>query len=111
MEPKVMLLAMAAVLLSFANVSAQEQHSRQGGLFGENTSNISNGLMDRNRSTIGGDLNGQTFGFGATNGNITGQTFGNDTPLDGGLFVLLAAGVGYAKLKTKKTQKQNRKEK
>ena len=102
-----MLLAIAAVLLSSANMSAQEQHGRQGGLFGENTSNTSNGLMDRNRGTIGGDLNGQTFGFGATNGNITGQTFG--APLGSGLFVLLATGAGYATLKTKKTQKQNRK--
>ena len=97
------LLVAAGMLLS-TNLSAQEQHGRPGGLFGEQpgTSQNSSGLMDL-RGTVGVDINGQ--GFGETNGDITGQTFG--TPLGSGLFVLLAAGVGYSALKTKK--KQNKK--
>ena len=98
------ILVAAGMLLS-ANLSAQEQQSgRHGGLFGENTPSTSNGLMNRSESTVGGNFTGQ--GFGATNGNITGQTFGT-TPLGSGLLVLLAAGAGYAAMKSKKTQKQN----
>ena len=97
------ILVVVGMLLS-ASLSAQEQQSgRHGGLFGENTPSTSNGLMNRSESTVGGNFTGQ--GFGATNGNITGQTFG--APLGSGLFVLLAAGAGYATIKSKKTQKQN----
>ena len=97
------ILVVVGMLLS-ASLSAQEQQSgRHGGLFGENTPSTSNGLMNRSESTVGGNFTGQ--GFGATNGNITGQTFG--APLGGGLFVLFAAGAGYATMKSKKTQKQN----
>lgn len=79
--------------------SRQGQQSKQGG-----------GLMGRGNSSVGGDLTGQ--GFGATNGDITGQTFGDDAPLGSGLFVLFAAGAGYASIKSRKKQnKQNRKEK
>ena len=68
------------------------------------------GLMDRGEVTAGGALTGQ--GFGGTNGDITGQTFGDDAPLGSGLFVLLAAGAGYATMKSRKKQnEQNRKEK
>ena len=97
------ILVVVGMLLS-ASLSAQEQQSgRHGGLFGENIPSISSGLMNRSESTVGGNFTSQ--GFGATNGNITGQTFG--APLGGGLFVLLAAGAGYATMKSKKTQKQN----
>ena len=68
-------------------------------------------LMRREGSTVGGDINAQ--GFGEINGEITGQTFG--APLGSGLFVMLAAGAGYATMKSRKKQnnqnKQNRKEK
>ncbi|MCR5659412.1 MAG: hypothetical protein K6G25_08815 [Bacteroidales bacterium] len=101
------LLVAAGMLLS-TNLSAQEQ-SRSGGLFGEPSSTPSNGMMGRGSSSVGGDLIGQ--GFGATNGDITGQTFGDDALLGSGLFVLLAAGAGYASIKSRKKQnKQNRKE-
>lgn len=94
----------AVGMLLPATLSAQEQQGgRHGGLFGENTPSTSNGLMNRSESTVGGNFTSQ--GFGATNGNITGQTFG--APLGSGLFVLLAAGAGYATIKSKKTQKQN----
>lgn len=84
---------------------AQEQHGRPGGLFGGTTIETSNELMNRSGGSVGSNLSGQ--GFGATNGNLTGQTFG--TPMGSGIFVLLAAGVGYATIKSMK--KQNGKEK
>ena len=97
-------ILVAVGMLLPTSLSAQEQQGgRHGGLFGENIPSTSNGLMNRSESTVGGNFTGQ--GFGATNGNITGQTFG--APLGGGLFVLLAAGAGYATMKSKKTQKQN----
>ncbi len=81
---------------------------RIGGLFGETDPIESYGLMGRAESMLGGDFTGQ--GFGATGAEITGQTFG--APLGSGLFVMLAAGAGYATMKSKKKQnKQNRKEK
>jgi hypothetical protein len=97
---------MAMCVLLPVNMSAQSQE-RSGGLFGymSNTSTTS-GMMNRGHDVVGSNLNGQ--GFGATEGNITGQTFG--APLGSGLFVLLVAGAGYATLKAKKKQQQNRKE-
>ena len=100
-----LLVAMGMLLPS--HLPAQEQNGRPGGLFGEAASAASDGLMRRNEGTAGGYFTGQ--GFGATNGNITGQTFGDNVPLGGGLFVLLAASTGYATIKSRK--KQNRKEK
>ena len=99
------------------SVAAQDHRDGDGGLFGRGEMANSS----RSDGAIGGSLMGQGFGatngnltgqgFGVTNGNITGQTFG--TPLGGGLFVLLAAGAGYATLKSKQSQRknQNRKEK
>ena len=107
MKPKVLLAMTLGLLLAF-NLSAQEQHGRPGGLFGEIVPTESNGLMNRSESPVGGYFTGQ--GFGATNGNITGQTFG--VPLGSGLLFLITAGIGYSALKSKKTkQNQNRKEK
>ena len=101
-------LVVAAGMLLPSNLPAQEQNDRPGGLFGETAPTASDGLMRRNEGTAGGYFTGQ--GFGATSGNITGQTFG--APLGSGLFVMLAAGAGYATMKSKKKQnKQNRKEK
>ena len=97
-------LVAMGVLLD-ADVSAQSQE-RPGGLFGHTSNTSSNGMMNRGRDVVGSNLNGQ--GFGATEGNITGQTFG--APLGSGLFVLLVAGAGYATLRAKKKQQQNRKE-
>ena len=98
-------LVAMCVLLS-TNVFAQSQ-DRPGGLFGS-MSNMSttSGMMNRSNDMVGSNLNGQ--GFGATESNITGQTFG--APLGSGLFVLLVAGAGYATLRAKKKQQQNRKE-
>ena len=102
-------LLMAAGILWPISLSAQEQGSH-GGLFGDYYLNSSSGIFGRGSSTLEGDLDGQSFG--ETNGDITGQTFGDDAPMGSGLFIMLAAGAGYATLKTKKKQnKQNRKEK
>ena len=100
-----LMAAMAAGLLWSPALSAQEQNGRPRGLFGENNASTSNGLMDKSSGTAGGNFTGQ--GFGATGAELTGQTFG--APLGSGLFVMLAAGAGYATLKSKKKQ-QNRKE-
>ena len=108
-------MVLAAGLLSPATLPAQEQHARQGGLFGHPGGTFGdaafNGLMDRSGDMIGGNLTGQ--GFGSSGAELTGQTFGEEEelPLGSGLFVLLAASAGYATLKTKKKQQeQNRKE-
>ena len=98
-------LLLAVGMLLPSHLPAQEQNGRPGGLFGETTPTVSDGLMRRNEGTAGGYFTGQ--GFGATSGNITGQTFG--APLSSGLLVMLAAGAGYATIKSRK--KQNRKEK
>ena len=98
------LLVAMGMLLPF-HLSAQEQNGRLGGLFGEAVPTESDGMMRRNEGSAGGYFTGQ--GFGATSGNITGQTFG--APLSSGLLVMLAAGAGYATIKSRK--KQNRKEK
>jgi hypothetical protein len=101
-------LLLAVGMLLPSHLPAQEQNGRPGGLFGESAPTASDGLMRRNECTAGGYFTGQ--GFGATNGNITGQTFGDNAPLGGGLFVLLAAGAGYSTIKSRKKH-QNRKEK
>ena len=102
-----LMVAMATGLLWSPALSAQEQNGRPGGLFGENNAKASKGLMGRSGGTAGGYFTGQ--GFGATGAELTGQTFGENAPLGSGLFVMLAAGAGYATLKSRKKQ-QNRKE-
>ena len=114
MKAKMLLLA-AVVLLFPIGMIAQNGMFQRGVSDKANCGNgNTNGLMSRSENTIGyfssqgfgatnGSLTGQ--GFGVTNSNITGQTFG--TPLGSGLFVMLAAGVGYATIKSKKKQKQN----
>lgn len=119
MKTSVLIASVAVLLLSSFRLFAQEPQGKPGGLFGGNDIKNSGGMLGRNVSSIGGDLMGQGFGatngnftgqgFGVTNGNITGQTFG--APLGSGWFVLLTAGIGYSALKSKKTTKQNRKEK
>ena len=95
-----LLLLVSTGLLLPSNLPAQEQNGRPGGLFGTSIPMASNGLMDRSEVSAGGYFTGQ--GFGATNSNITGQTFG--APLGSGLFVMLAVGAGYATFKSRKKQ-------
>ena len=63
-----------------------------------------------NRGTTEGTFTHQTFGTNHE-GNFTHQTFGDNVPVGSGLFILLAAGVGYAATKRKKNKKnqQNKK--
>lgn len=105
LKAKELILAIAVMVLSSSHLSAQDWNDRPGGLFGDPVPVASNGLMNRGRTLFEGNINGQ--GFGETNIDITGQTFG--TPLNGGLFVLLMASAGYGALKTRKNK--NRKEK
>ena len=98
------LLVAMGMLLPF-HLPAQEQNGRPGGLFGEAVPTESDGMMRRNEGSAG-YFTGQ--GFGATSGNITGQTFG--APLSSGLLVMLVAGAGYATIKSREKH-QNRKEK
>jgi len=60
--------------------------------------NTSVGLMNKGAASVNGNLSNQ--GFGANESGITNQTF--ESPIGSGLFVLLAAGAGYAALKRKK---------
>lgn len=50
-----------------------------------------------------GDFTHQSFGSDYE-GNFTHQSFGDTSPIGSGLFVLFAAGVGYAAWKRKKQQ-------
>ena len=105
LKSKKLIWAIAIMVLSSSHLSAQDRNNKPGGLFGV-PAPTSNGLMNRGRGLFESNINGQ--GFGETNIDITGQTFG--TPLNGGLFILLMAGTGYGALKTKR-QKRNGKEK
>ena len=88
------------MLALFLPMTAQPDGSH--GLFGRGGNRddigVSGGVMNQGFGATQGGLMNQ--GFGATDGDVTNQTFG--TPLGSGLFVLLAAGAGYATLKTKK---------
>ena len=74
-----------------------------GGVMNQGFGATQSGLLNQGFGATDGNVTNQ--GFGATHGGITNQTF--DTPLGSGLFVLLAAGAGYATLMTKK-RKSNR---
>ena len=78
---------------------------RHGGLFGDGYYYGIDGLMNQGSGATGGDLTNQ--GFGAASGGITNQTFG-EAPAGSGLFILLAAGAGYACLKRSKKQEVRR---
>ena len=99
------LLLLAMMLAQFLPMPAQPDGSH--GLFGRGGNRddigVSSGVMNQGFGATNGNVTNQ--GFGATHGGVTNETFG--TPLGSGLFVLLAAGAGYASLKTKK-RKSNR---
>lgn len=81
-------LGLAVMTLAANNLNAQNR-----GLFGmgetaDNSANSgSRGMMDINDNTSGG---------------MTNQTF--ETPLGGGIAILLAAGLGYVALKKKEDE-------
>jgi len=82
-------LGLAAMMLSATNLNAQE---RPGGLFGTNQSKEAHqdGLM-KSYNRDAANING-----------MTNQTF--ETPLGGGIAILLAAGIGYVALKKKEDE-------
>lgn len=107
MKPKMMLLAAAVASLSPIGAIAQEGLFHRGVSAETYYGHVSkNGMFDKSGGNTEGNLTGQ--GFGATGANLTGQTF--NTPLGNGLFLMLAAGAGYATIKSRKKH-QNRKEK
>ena len=77
------------------------------GVFGRGKHGATEGNFTH--QTFGNDYDGtfthQTFG-NDQDGNFTHQTFGNDAPVSSGLLILLSAGLGYAatKRKTRKTK-------
>lgn len=94
------LLLLAMMLALFLPMTAQPDGSH--GLFGRGGNRddigVSGSVVNQGFGATDGNVTNQTFG--GTQGGVTNQTFG--TPLGSGLFVLLAAGAGYATLKTKK---------
>lgn len=88
MKTIVFSLVLAVMTLAANNLNAQNR-----GLFGmgetaDNSANSgSRGMMDINDNTSGG---------------MTNQTF--ETPLGGGIAILLAAGLGYVALKKKEDE-------
>lgn len=71
MKSHLWLMILAGLLLPIA-LSAQHQN---GGMFGNSSFESSEGLLGR-RGTSQGNLSGQTFGNGNANGGLNGQTFG-----------------------------------
>ena len=81
--------------------------SAQGGLFQRGEESGQNAGFLRN----GGEaisLTNQAFGNPTEGVDVTNQTFG--APLGSGLFILLLAGVGYARMKSNKRNNKNEKE-
>lgn len=97
----VLSMGLGVAMFTATSVQAQMVGQRDNGLFPGNSQN--EGLMQRggNRS-IGMTLGNE--GFGAAGSQINNESFG--APLGGGIGILLAAGMGYAFIQSKKN-KQN----
>ena len=93
MKTLVFSLGLAAMTLTATNLNAQNDDCR--GIFGRGAS-IEN--PEQGRKTL---FNKNTD-RGAASGDITNQTF--ETPLGGGIAILLAAGLGYVALKKKEDE-------
>ena len=91
MKTIVFSLVLAAMTLMATSLNAQNRNG--GGLFGmgetADTENSGGGMMRQ-----GDPIN--------DNGGMTNQTF--ETPLGGGIAILLAAGLGYVALKKKEDE-------
>ena len=83
-------------------VNRTPEHPVTGGLMNQGFGATGSDIFNQSFGGTGGDLTNQ--GFGAASGGITNQTFG-EAPAGSGLFILLAAGAGYACLKRSKKQK------
>lgn len=56
-------------------------------------------------NSTNGHVTNHPFGLHIETDDITNQTFG--TPLGGGILIMIAAGAGYATIKTRKRNKKN----
>ena len=102
-KTKVALLALAIGLGQLLPSPIMAQQDGSGGLFGRGNLRdgieAQGGILNQGFGGTQGGVTNQTFG--GTQGGITNQTFG-ETPLGSGLLVMLAAGAGYATIKSKK---------
>ena len=99
-----LMLALSTVLLLPMGASAQTG----GGIFyrGDKAENVDNVSM-MNRGNF--DNNGLSLqGFGENQDGLSLQNFGENAPLGSGWLVLLASGMGYAAMKTRKNKKQTK---
>ena len=113
----VLSLGVAVMTLTATKLSAQSDGSR--GLFGwgkafdksDQEAYYIWGLMNRGGDSelgMGYNLFNQQFGDDQYGGyNLYNQTFGQEVPMGSGLFIMAAAGIGYAfkKRKNKNNQK------
>ena len=81
-------LVLAALLLTSANLNAQNDGSR--------------GLFGMGKSSANYDYNGKSED--GQSGAMTTQNFGESAPLGSGLLILLGAGLGYVALKKKEDE-------
>lgn len=111
-------------LLVAAGLLLPSVASAQGGVFGRGDKDIGarrkSGMLRDSEATLtlsnqhfgnpigGDDVTNQNFGgIFVRPDDITNQTFG--TPLGSGVLIMLAAGAGYATIKTRKRNKKNNK--
>ena len=103
-------LGVAAMLLPAKTLNAQD---RPGGLFGTNvpTEQSNAGLLRDGGSGGGGYFihpqtffDGENYGYNLFNGTFEDVT--PEVPLGSGLFIMAAAGAGYALKKRKDNKKQ-----
>ena len=103
-------LGVAAMLLPAKTLNAQD---RPGGLFGTNvpTEQSNAGLLRDGGSGGGGYFihsqtffDGENYGYNLNNGTFEDVT--PEAPLGSGLFIMAAAGAGYALKKRKDNKKQ-----
>ena len=97
----VLSMGLEVAMLASTPVQAQMVDQRGNGLFHANSQN--DGLMQRGGNRTDGSILGNEV-FGAAGSQIGNEPFG--APLGGGLGILLAAGMGYAFIQSKKN-KQN----
>ena len=90
-----LMVAMAAGMLLPTTVSAQGLFNSSFGHSG--SSGVSNGAFGNSGST---EVINESFG--TNSGDVKNQNFGK-APLDSGILIMVAAGVGYAAIKRKKS--------
>lgn len=113
----VLALVVAAGLLLPVGASAQGGVFGRGDTGGGNRSEVeATGMLNQGFGSSQGGLYNQVYGgasgglynqvYGGTSGGLTNQGFG--APLGSGVLFMLAAGAGYATIKTRKRNKKNK---